>query len=132
MRQEIECPICLGALVLPDQMGDGPSMSYTTQDLHHAMTSLSKLPDHAPSKTSASREKDCLMNKFKPQSDCPGEANNMTCGAGAKSGVRTTVLLSCSHVFHQTCLATFEELTCEERPVCPVCRSLYQKRVLNL
>eukprot|EP00105_Crassostrea_gigas_P028963 XP_011450763.1 PREDICTED: RING finger protein 32 [Crassostrea gigas] len=43
-RQELECPICLGALVLPDQLGNGPPSSYTTQDLHHAMSSLSKQP----------------------------------------------------------------------------------------
>ncbi|XP_064410125.1 RING finger protein 32 [Latimeria chalumnae] len=43
---------------------------------------------------------------------------------------RQIVLLSCSHVFHNTCLHAFEEFSVEETPVCPLCRSLYQKRTL--
>lgn len=127
-RQELECPICLGALVLPDQLGNGPPSSYTTQDLHHAMSSLSKQPvqPNASQKTRG-QGKDSVISKITPQNNSPAEAR--CCG---KTGIRKTVLLSCSHVFHDTCLATFEELTCEERPVCPVCRSLYQKRVLSL
>lgn len=127
-RQELECPICLGALVLPDQLGNGPPSSYTTQDLHHAMSSLSKQPDRPnSSQKTRGQGKDSVISKITPQNNSPAEAR--CCG---KTGIRKTVLLSCSHVFHETCLATFEELTCEERPVCPVCRSLYQKRVLSL
>lgn len=127
-RQELECPICLGALVLPDQLGNGPPSSYTTQDLHHAMSSLSKQPDQPnSSQKTRGQGKDSVISKITPQNNSPAEAR--CCG---KTGIRKTVLLSCSHVFHETCLATFEELTCEERPVCPVCRSLYQKRVLSL
>lgn len=44
---------------------------------------------------------------------------------------RQTVLLSCSHVFHETCLEMFEELSMETNSSCPVCRSKYQKRVLQ-
>lgn len=127
-RQELECPICLGALVLPDQLGNGPPSSYTTQDLHHAMSSLSKQPVRPnSSQKTRGQGKDSVISKISPQNNSPAEAS--CCG---KTGIRKTVLLSCSHVFHDTCLATFEELTCEERPVCPVCRSLYQKRVLSL
>ncbi|XP_011450763.3 RING finger protein 32 [Magallana gigas] len=127
-RQELECPICLGALVLSDQLGNGPPSSYTTQDLHHAMSSLSKQPDQPnSSQKTRGQGKDSVISKITPQNNSPAEAR--CCG---KTGIRKTVLLSCSHVFHETCLATFEELTCEERPVCPVCRSLYQKRVLSL
>lgn len=127
-RQELECPICLGALVLSDQLGNGPPSSYTTQDLHHAMSSLSKQPDQPnSSQKTRGQGKDSVISKITPQNNSPADAH--CCG---KIGIRKTVLLSCSHVFHETCLATFEELTCEERPVCPVCRSLYQKRVLSL
>lgn len=127
-RQELECPICLGALVLSDQLGNGPPSSYTTQDLHHTMSSLSKQPDQPnSSQKTRGQGKDSVISKITPQNNSPAEAR--CCG---KTGIRKTVLLSCSHVFHETCLATFEELTCEERPVCPVCRSLYQKRVLSL
>ena len=44
---------------------------------------------------------------------------------------RHRVLLSCSHVFHQTCLEAFEEFAVGERKhLCPVCRTHYQKRLL--
>ncbi|KAF7245868.1 RING finger protein 32 [Varanus komodoensis] len=42
-----------------------------------------------------------------------------------------TVLLSCSHMFHTTCLQAFEEFSLGERPVCPLCRSCYQKKILD-
>lgn len=43
---------------------------------------------------------------------------------------RPTVLLSCSHVFHATCLQAFEEFSLDKHHVCPVCRSLYEKKLL--
>ncbi|XP_043920721.1 RING finger protein 32 [Protopterus annectens] len=43
---------------------------------------------------------------------------------------RQMVLLSCSHLFHHTCLQAFEDLTIERKLICPLCRSFYQKRVL--
>ena len=44
---------------------------------------------------------------------------------------RERTLLSCSHVFHKTCLDTFEELAeGDRRFMCPVCRTAYQKRTL--
>lgn len=92
------------------------------------MSSLSKQPVRPnSSQKTRGQGKDSVISKITPQNNSPADAH--CCG---KTGIRKTVLLSCSHVFHDTCLATFEELTCEERPVCPVCRSLYQKRVLSL
>ncbi|XP_009682220.2 RING finger protein 32 [Struthio camelus] len=44
---------------------------------------------------------------------------------------RQTVLLSCSHLFHHTCLQAFEEFSLGERHVCPLCRSYYQKKILE-
>lgn len=46
------------------------------------------------------------------------------------SSSRPTVLLSCSHVFHATCLQAFEEFSFEKRRVCPVCRSSYHKKIM--
>ncbi|KAL9967030.1 hypothetical protein ACROYT_G025186 [Oculina patagonica] len=46
------------------------------------------------------------------------------------SSSRPIVLLSCSHVFHATCLEAFEEFSLDKRHVCPVCRSLYHKKTL--
>ncbi|XP_024248874.1 RING finger protein 32 isoform X2 [Oncorhynchus tshawytscha] len=40
---------------------------------------------------------------------------------------RRTVLLSCSHLFHQPCLEAFEAFCVEGRPTCPLCRSPYHK-----
>ncbi|XP_065485870.1 RING finger protein 32 [Caloenas nicobarica] len=44
---------------------------------------------------------------------------------------RQTVLLSCSHLFHHTCLRAFEEFSLGERHLCPLCRSYYQKKILK-
>ena len=44
--------------------------------------------------------------------------------------IRKTVLLSCSHVFHVTCLEMFEELNVDSTSnLCPVCRTKYQKKI---
>ncbi|KXJ28215.1 RING finger protein 32 [Exaiptasia diaphana] len=43
---------------------------------------------------------------------------------------RPTVLLSCSHVFHVTCIMAFEEFAVNEQHICPVCRSTYSKKTL--
>ena len=44
---------------------------------------------------------------------------------------KNRILLSCSHVFHNTCLSAFEEFTIDKTNfVCPVCRTAYQKKVI--
>nr|XP_033787504.1 RING finger protein 32 [Geotrypetes seraphini] len=60
----------------------------------------------------------CLTNYIQ---GCPG--NTTPCS-------RQTVLLSCSHVFHHTCLQAFEDFSFGELHICPLCRSCYQKRIL--
>jgi hypothetical protein len=41
------------------------------------------------------------------------------------------VLLSCSHVFHRVCLASFEKFSGGQR-VCPICRAkAYEKKLIN-
>jgi hypothetical protein len=43
------------------------------------------------------------------------------------------VLLSCSHIFHQTCLRSFENFLRDGIPSCPLCRSKsYQKKTTAL
>ena len=45
---------------------------------------------------------------------------------------RAALLLSCTHVFHQACLETFEAFTEGlTQAVCPLCRSLYNKKLLS-
>ncbi|NWX15787.1 RNF32 protein, partial [Aegotheles bennettii] len=57
-----------------------------------------------------------------PTCPCSGNCNQFS---------RQTVLLSCSHLFHHTCLQAFEEFSLRERPICPLCRSYYQKKILK-
>ncbi|XP_072364309.1 RING finger protein 32 isoform X2 [Scyliorhinus torazame] len=44
--------------------------------------------------------------------------------------VRKTVLLSCSHTFHYTCLKAFEDFSEGGKHNCPLCRSTYEKKIL--
>ncbi|XP_006816105.1 RING finger protein 32-like [Saccoglossus kowalevskii] len=53
-----------------------------------------------------------------------------TVSSQTTSHIRKTILLSCSHVYHLTCLNAFEELSLGEKKVCPVCRSGYQKLLI--
>lgn len=42
---------------------------------------------------------------------------------------KTSILLNCSHVFHESCINNFEKFARNEK-CCPVCRSYYIKRLL--
>lgn len=57
--------------------------------------------------------------------------NNNSSGNPTVSNRRRAVLLSCSHAFHANCISNFERFSCDEEYVCPVCRSVYQKRPLT-
>uniref|UniRef100_A0A8I5TGA4 Ring finger protein 32 n=2 Tax=Hominidae TaxID=9604 RepID=A0A8I5TGA4_PONAB len=59
-------------------------------------------------------------------------AGGQRVGAGRRS--REMALLSCSHVFHHACLLALEEFSVGDRPpfhACPLCRSCYQKKILE-
>ncbi|KAK2185902.1 hypothetical protein NP493_217g01016 [Ridgeia piscesae] len=68
--------------------------------------------------------------------DIQNEASGMTCEKGcqhvtSRTRCRQMALLSCSHVFHRACLEAFEEFSVGDRKyVCPVCRAIYQKKIL--
>ena len=63
----------------------------------------------------------------RPVPECPICLGLVTQGEGARSGV----LLSCSHVFHTSCIEAFENFSqSEEDPACPVCRGCYTKQPL--
>ncbi|XP_054478698.1 RING finger protein 32 isoform X2 [Anoplopoma fimbria] len=51
-------------------------------------------------------------------------------GTSSHQQRRPTVLLSCSHIFHQLCLEAFETFSIESRPSCPLCRSVYHKKLI--
>ncbi|KAK2886566.1 RING finger protein 32 [Channa argus] len=59
-------------------------------------------------------------------------SQNFPAGAGRSNHQthRSTVLLSCSHLFHQLCLEAFEAFTADSRPLCPLCRSVYYKKLI--
>ena len=77
------------------------------------------------SKTRGNKTKASAKNKHDNQS------NNYENEAESQTVVRKTVLLSCSHVFHVTCLEMFEELNVDNTSnLCPVCRTKYLKKVL--
>ncbi|XP_026907014.1 RING finger protein 32 isoform X2 [Acinonyx jubatus] len=62
--------------------------------------------------------------------DCRQDPVEMLCGQPS----REMVLLSCSHVFHHTCLLALEEFSLGESSpfhACPLCRSCYQKKILE-
>ncbi|XP_008047996.1 RING finger protein 32 [Carlito syrichta] len=61
-------------------------------------------------------------------SDCP----RASVGPGQRP--RATVLLSCSHLFHHTCLLALEKFSLGDSSLfhaCPLCRSCYQKKILE-
>lgn len=64
----------------------------------------------------------CLTPLHKPSVTERDSANN--------SPHRHSVLLSCSHLFHQHCLESCESFSADGRLSCPVCRSAYHKRRL--
>ncbi|CAK6434189.1 unnamed protein product, partial [Pipistrellus nathusii] len=54
--------------------------------------------------------------------------------AGSGPRPRSTVLLSCSHVFHHACLLALEQFSLGDSSpfhACPLCRACYQKKVLQ-
>ncbi|XP_053783127.1 RING finger protein 32 isoform X3 [Desmodus rotundus] len=55
-------------------------------------------------------------------------------GTGDGTTARPTALLSCSHMFHHACLLALERLSWGDASpfhACPLCRSCYQKRILE-
>lgn len=55
-------------------------------------------------------------------------------GPGGGQPPRETVLLSCSHMFHHACLLALEQFSwggCSPFHACPLCRSCYQKKILE-
>lgn len=136
-RGEMDCPICLTSLV---------SKSYIEKNKFDSQKHTKPSTGVRRNHNSVSMQKTgrTLPKRKQPEKE-EGETNNQ-CGAGSgdfagdtetgsgemqtQSGGRRTVLLSCSHVFHETCLEMFEELSMESSNSCPVCRTKYQKKVL--
>ena len=68
-----------------------------------------------------------IIAKQDPDSSCP------ICMESFCSSSCGEVLLSCSHIFHQTCLRSFENFLRDGIPSCPLCRiKNYQKKTTTL
>ncbi|CAC5406166.1 RING finger protein 32 [Mytilus coruscus] len=118
-RGKMECPICLTGLALPSDINI-PDNAKVKSVFH--LTSADSINKTKRTSTQKTSEK----GRQSVQGGGDNEATN-------KEG-RQTVLLSCSHVYHSTCLGMFEELTIVEknRHKCPVCRTAYQKKIISV
>ncbi|XP_066300181.1 RING finger protein 32-like [Branchiostoma lanceolatum] len=134
-RGDTDCPICIMPLTSEGHSSnDGPT------------TSQGQTPSSEPRKRTTSHGVKGQGSKCSNQGSKGDVQKSKVKRSGAKGDVqeskvnrsggegdvqrRPTVLLSCSHVFHRTCLEAFEEFAVGEgKFVCPVCRSSYQKRV---
>ncbi|WAR05586.1 RNF32-like protein, partial [Mya arenaria] len=152
-RANQDCPICLTALATcSDSETTGkdrePDENNTTQtkptkdrepNLKNSRTQ--KFSANAQTKSLHSDKSvnhDKTRGTSKSKTDTNKRSNEEDKSLETESAVRSigkerqTVLLSCSHVFHAKCLEMFEELSLETRNTCPVCRALYEKKVLNV
>ncbi|BFZ22272.1 hypothetical protein BsWGS_25312 [Bradybaena similaris] len=149
-RGEAECPICLTELWLPSNCSRS---ELTTPSFTSTIPSSTK-------KLSQKKQNNCktmgtLINKttgrpttlpqtgknygLKDREACViDEMNDKSYDSASKSDdkeqprcLRSTVLLSCTHVFHSTCLRTLEDIAMQDmKNTCPVCRAHYQKKIL--
>ncbi|XP_020016930.1 RING finger protein 32 isoform X2 [Castor canadensis] len=63
-----------------------------------------------------------------------GDCRPPATGSSSSQRPRATVLLSCTHLFHHTCLLALEEFSLGDSSpfhLCPLCRSCYQKKILE-
>lgn len=134
-RGNVECPICLTQL---DDLGiKTTSTSASTSNGNHSNASrqsvTSAVRTATANRSSTQDKKSVAKSKRAALTSTIWEQ-----GAAASEGEETTrrrhkAVLSCCHIFHQTCLEAFEQLTIGERHYCcPVCRSHYQKLIVWL
>ncbi|KAM7390346.1 hypothetical protein PAMA_008495 [Pampus argenteus] len=72
----------------------------------------------------------CLTALYSPNLTTEAGGSNQQQQQQQQQQRRHTVLLSCSHLFHQLCLEAFEAFTADSRPTCPLCRSVYHKKLI--
>jgi hypothetical protein len=64
---------------------------------------------------------------------CANDSNAIYTGSEGRKRPRlkAIALLSCTHVFHDPCLRSFELYNKSEVPLCPMCRRAYEKKILT-
>ncbi|XP_068604357.1 RING finger protein 32 [Brachionichthys hirsutus] len=108
------------------------------RDINRSLSSSRKVFQQLEGKClSAPQEKDWdriqIQVTQRDVKDCPICLNALCIPDAAPSTHRhqsRTVLLSCSHPFHQLCLEAFESFSPESKPSCPLCRSIYHKKLI--
>ncbi|XP_067686902.1 RING finger protein 32-like [Haliotis asinina] len=135
-----DCPICLTSLKtkgLTAEIQEAKKITPKTKSLRKKENPLLKLQSYSLSKSKPGNIQNSLCmnsvdNLTSPRVPNLSQADPETNPEGDRSS-RTTVLLSCSHVFHETCLDMLEHLAMGEiKKTCPVCRTAYQKKVIHL
>ncbi|XP_069106705.1 RING finger protein 32-like [Argopecten irradians] len=127
-RETQDCPICLTSLRLQTYVhpsGSDKSLESMAEPISHSNIKQTQL-----NRNKTATNKQPLSGHVKPKSS---KKSSEKVQESSPAKRRKTVLLSCSHVFHDQCLQTFEELSLHDgRHVCPVCRSVYQKRSISI
>ena len=149
MRGVTDCPICLTELHLSanadldkeDQYDEldtkAQSGNYQQTRKHKDKCLLEKLGPDASKNSDNLTDLPIFDAKVKGKTskrhkvfttEIPNEDEDLR-----KKQSRETALLSCSHVFHATCLHTLEEMAMiDMKHSCPVCRAHYQKKIISL
>ncbi len=73
---------------------------------------------------------DCPICMEKVDLSAESSNDNSSITSSSISRCCSSVILSCSHVFHKNCIEAFEEFNIYELLLCPLCRNPYQKRPL--
>jgi len=116
---EIDNSLALSRGTLQDaDMQLGAISEVEWQHIHH--TALARQVTDCPV---------CMMEMDLTGCTAAGTASRAHSSCHVQEPKRKLVLLSCSHMFHDTCLASFEQFSAG-RHGCPLCRSSYQKRQL--
>lgn len=137
-RGNVECPICLSALERGDVTtrceNDDVSRSKKTPP-SNTTSQINRKSQHMNYRTNKPNSRHFLASGAKDKSQYVPHRKTDSGSGDLNSNQllwKQKALLSCSHVFHQTCLQAFEDLAeGERRYTCPVCRAHYQKKILN-
>ena len=131
-RGHEDCPICLTALVSTTYIDSSKSFFITKSKdtASGGQRSQQKRTSQPQNQTGFKGRGSKTKVVTRTKSDNQSERNDNE--AEVQTVIRKTILLSCSHVFHVTCLEMFEELNVDNSSnLCPVCRTKYQKKILT-
>ena len=129
-RGHEDCPICLTALISTTYINSSKSFFITkSKDTASGEPRSQQKKTSQPQSLTGSKSRESrTKNVTRTKSDNQSSKNENE--AEVQTVIRKTVLLSCSHVFHVTCLEMFEELNVDSTSnLCPVCRTKYQKKI---